>query len=367
MFFDISLQNNKWKIESDPGWHQFDNIWAKGYACDRPLEQVVADYDFEQAPAIAGNFCLIKISGTTLQIGHNLERSFPLWASQNRITNLEPAGEPVWADTMISIDSTGLRRRQIGIAGALGESLTVEQVTDRILDRVTTSAQQFLKHNQLPINTFRSGGLDTAFLYALANRLAITHTEWKETVIESNDWINQNTEKLECFWAYQQIHHWNRSNMILTGSHGDEYFLRGPSVIAMIMAWHDIDFAKLLQQHPDAYHYHYFLRPKNFKLFVSEFENRAALKERYPTFQTLCDQIINILANDHQHWHLGNTLTWTPQKDLDIARWALCLPIEDLIENSLHGSLIRNCIQRLMPSAIEAVTKHKNRPNVSVP
>jgi hypothetical protein len=327
------------------------------------LEQVVAGYDFEQPPTIPGNFCLIKISGTTLQIGHNLDRSFPLWANQDRISNFEPVGEPVWADTLITIDSTGLQRRRIGIPGALGELLTVDQVTDRILDRVIRSAQQFLKHNQLPINTFRSGGLDTAFLYALANRLEITHTEWKEAVIEPNDWINQNTEKLECFWAYKQIHHWNRSNIILTGSHGDEYFLRGPFVISMIMAWHDIDFVKILQQYPNAYHYHYFSKPKNLKLFVSEFQNRSALKERYPTFQTLCDQIINILANDHQHWHLGHTLTWTPQKDLDIARWALCLSIEDLIQNSLHGSLIRNCIQRLMPSAIEAVTKYKNRPD----
>jgi asparagine synthetase B (glutamine-hydrolysing) len=199
-------------------------------------------------------------------------------------------------------------------------------------------------------------------LYALVNHLGQVHTEWKETVIEPNDWINQNREKLKCFWAYQQIHHWNRPNVMLTGSQGDEYFLRGPCVISMIMAWHDIDFVKLLEQNPDAYHHWHFSKPKHRELFVSGFQNRIALKDQYPTWKSLCDQIINILANDHQHWHLGETLTWTPQKDLDIARWALCLPIQELIQNSLHGSLIRHCIQRLMPSALDSVSRHKNRP-----
>lgn len=365
MFFLLSLQKNQWNFESDPGWHRFGDIWAKGYACDRTLAQVVADYDFDQPPSIPGNFCLIKISGTTVQVGHNLDRSFPLWASQDRVSNLDPVGQPIWADTLITVDSSGLHCKQIEILGVPDQTLTLGQVTDRILHRVTDHARQFVKHNRLPINSFRSGGLDTAFLHALVSNLGIAHSEWKETVVEPNDWINRNTEKLGRFWAYQQIHHWNRPTIMLTGSQGDEYFLRGPSVISMIMAWHDIDFLEILNQHPGAYHHWYFSKSKNQEIFASEFRDRFALKEQYPTWKTLCDQIINVLANDHQHWHLGETLTWTPQKDLDIARWALCLPIQDLLQNSLHGSLTRSCIQGLMPSSLESVIKHKNRPDQS--
>lgn len=363
MFFSATKQNNKWIFESDPGWHRYGDIWAKGYACDCTLEQAAANYDFTQPCMMPGNFCLVKINQSTLQLGHNLHRSFPLWANDECVSNFQPIGEPVWADKLLTVDSTGMQHQQINMPKSLTESLTLDQVTDKILDRVFDHARRFLKHNQLPINIFRSGGLDTTFLYALVTHLGVDFTEPKEPIVESNPWLEQHQLELRPFWGYQQIHHWNTPNILLSGSHGDEYFLRGPNVISMIMAWHDIDFVKILDQNPDAYHHWYFSKPKNLELFVSGFQERSVLKKQYPTWTTLCDQIINILSNDHQHWHLGETLTWTPQKDLDIARWALCLPIEDLIQNSLHGSLTRNCIRRIFPEALDSVTMHKNRPN----
>ena len=164
------------------------------------------------------------------------------------------------------------------------------------------------------------------------------------------------------FWAYRQIHHWNHPGFILTGSQGDEYFLRGPTAIAMIMSWHDVNFLSNLNQNSSAYHHWYFTKPANLRIFMDAWQNRQQLKEQYPTWTKLADQVINILINDHQHWHLGQTLTWTPQKDLDIARWALCLGPDDLIQNSLHGTLVRHCALRLDPNSLAAVTRFKNQP-----
>ena len=310
MFFTAVKHNNTWQFDSDPGWHRIGNVYAKGYACDQTLEQVIERYDFAQAPTIPGNFCLVKIENSTLQVGHNIDRSFPLWASTDCVTNLEPVGEQIWADTLITVDQK-VHKQRIEIAGSLEQTLTVEQATDLILERVLFQSKRFVSHNTLPINTFRSGGLDTAFLYALVNYLKIEHTEWTETVVESMPWLEQNKEKLKRFWAYKQIHHWNHPNVMLTGSQGDEYFLRGPAAIAMIMAWHDIDFVSILDQHPQAYHHWYFSKPANKQLFESNYLNRAQLQQQYVTKKDLNDQIINMLANDHQHWHLGETLTWT--------------------------------------------------------
>jgi hypothetical protein len=354
MFFSLDQINQDWNFFSDPGWHQFGSIWAKGYAHNMPLNQIVQHYDFDQPPSLTGNFCLVKIDSTGIAIGHNRDRSFPLWANENSVSNINPIGNQVWANTL-------LNGTKIKIPGALEQLLTLDQATDNIINLILAQSQEFLKHNQLPINSFKSGGLDTAFLYALTQYLNIDVTECTTDVIEPNDFIESYKSKLDRFWAYRQIHHWNHPNIILTGSQGDEYFLRGPVAIAMIMAWHDIDFVKILDQNTDAYHHWYFSKPSNRNTFESYYNDRFKLKEQFPNWKSLADQIINILANDHQHWHLGHTLTWTPLKDLDIARWALCLPIEDLIQNSLHGSLMRNCIYRLLPSALNGITKYKNR------
>jgi hypothetical protein len=353
MFFSANQHRHGWSFVSDPGWSQFGSVWAKGYAHDMTLEQVVRCYDFDQPPNITGNFCLVKIDSAGIDLGHNRDRNFPLWANQHHVSNINPVGQQIWADTR-------LNGTKINIPGALEQTLTLDQATDKIIQLVLAQSQGFLKHTQLPINIFRSGGLDTAFVYALIQYLAVDAVEWTHDLVETNDFIENNKSALDQFWAYKQIHHWNHPCAIVTGSHGDEYFLRGPTAIAMIMAWHDIDFVKILDQNPDAYHYWYFSKPANRDIFASHYASKDQLKEQYPTWISLADQIVNILANDHQHWHLGQTLTWTPQKDLDIARWALCLPIDDLVQNSLHGTLIRNCIKRLLPSVLDSVTKYKN-------
>lgn len=362
MFFTATRKNNTWTFDGDNGWTQFGSIWAKGYANDRPLQKVVQEYDFTKPSKVTGNFALIRIDNKGIAVGHSRDRSFPLWASSTTVSNLNCVGESIWADTLICVDSQGqIQRSKIDIAGVPEQTLTMDQVTDRIVDLVVKQSTQFLQHTRLPVTLFRSGGLDTAFLYALIKKLQTDYVEIKDSIFEVNNFITNNTDALNKFWAYKQLHHWNSPCVIATGSQGDEYFLRGPSAVAMIMAWHDIDFVKILRQNPDAYHSWYFLQPKNLKIFEYHYNNRHYLCEQFPTRTHLNNQIVNMLANDHQHWHLGQTLTWTPQKDLDIARLALCLPIDDLISNGLHGTLTKNCIGRLFPDALLGVTKHKNR------
>ena len=361
MFFSLTKQPQGWQLENDLGWETFGSVYAKGYAYDIPLEQVVKNYNFEQPPRITGNFCLIKMDQQGISIGHNRDRSFPLWVNEQAISNFIKLDQPVWADTTVKITQENqIQLNKFKILGVTEQILTVDQVTDNILNLIIQQSKNFLSHNQLPVNNFRSGGLDTAFLYALIKFLNVPHVEWKNSVFESSEFVNKHKQELEQFWAYKQLHHWQSPNVFLTGSQGDEYFLRGPETLATIMAWHDIDFLKILDQHPDAYHAWHFSKPNNREVFSKYYQQRFELQDRYKTWLDLCEQIINILSNDHQHWHLDNTLTWTPQKDLDITRWALCLSIDDLVQNGLHGSLIKNCIHRLLPSALDGVTKYKN-------
>lgn len=364
MFFTVSASNNTYKVDLDPGWNKINDCWVKGYAVDRTQQDIVETYNWGQLPDIVGNFCVIKVAEQTVKIGHSKDRSFPIWTTKNTISNLYSLHQHVWADEKVWIDCNDkVNTEKILLDGALTNHLTIEQVADLIVNRTVLHAQAFLENNFLPIKCFRSGGLDTAFAHALLNYLNVDQENIIGQVMEPNTWLSQNAQELEKFWAYKQIHHWNQPCFIITGSHGDEYFLRGPNAIAMIMAWHNVDFLNILNQSPNAYHYWYFMKPKNQEIFAHAWHNRIRLKKQYPSWQMLTNQILNMFANDHQHWHLGNTLTWTPQKDLDIARWALCLNIDDLIDNSLNGTLIKNCIKRLDPGILDSITLHKNKPN----
>ena len=74
----------------------------------------------------------------------------------------------------------------------------------------------------------------------------------------------------------------------------------------------------------------------------------------------LNNQVLNILANDYQHWHLGNTLTWTPYKDIEIVKILLQCPINQLIPQLLDGRLSKDLIMDYNPAIIDYLSQYKN-------
>jgi hypothetical protein len=176
-----------------------------------------------------------------------------------------------------------------------------------------------------------------------------------------DQFTTENQTALEKFWAYKQIHHWLEPSWLATGSHGDEYFLRGPVAISMLTAWHDINFFELLSDNPGSYHYHHFNRYK--ELWKDAWKNRHQLQQDYPTVDLLNNQILNVLINDHQHWHLGNTLTWTPFKDIEIAKTLLQCPIEELLPQFLDARLTKDLIVDYNPDIIDYLSQYKNHNN----
>jgi hypothetical protein len=99
----------------------------------------------------------------------------------------------------------------------------------------------------------------------------------------------------------------------------------------------------------------------------------ANLKEEYTTqaiknvnnnktilYWNLC----NIVANDWQHWHLGQTLTWTPLRDLEIFKLILQLPFDHALEQMFESKLSVDLINRNFPGASAAISDKKNSGNI---
>ena len=71
----------------------------------------------------------------------------------------------------------------------------------------------------------------------------------------------------------------------------------------------------------------------------------------------------NIIVNDWQHWHIGNTLTWTPLRDLRIFKILLRLPINDAIDQIMNSRFSLLLIENNQPGLSKLVSDQKNTGN----
>jgi hypothetical protein len=344
MFFSVSTNID----HRFPNNHQIDNLWVN---CDNGWQQTGTTF----YKGYDDNYCKITIDSTGATIAHSLSRSFPLWYQTGIVTNIDSTLTPAWSDDAISMNMSGeINVTKIHIDLTVpGKILTVDQAQQQIRQYLDAALMQVPDS----IKLFCSGGVDTLLLYAmLAGRRPFELIT--DEYYEQNTFTKTNQLALSKFWGYRQIHHWDTPTWLATGSHGDEYFLRGPAVIAMLTAWHNINFGKLLADNPGCYHYNHF--NKYAELWTDSWNNRNQLQEQYPTVELLNCQILNILVNDYQHWHLGHTITWTPFKNIELVKILLQCNIFDLLPQFLDAQITKAMIKQYSPKLLDFVSKYKN-------
>jgi hypothetical protein len=117
---------------------------------------------------------------------------------------------------------------------------------------------------------------------------------------------------------------------------------------------HGIDSLQELQKRPDCLHKYYFELDKHFKIFST------TDIPRFSTRSQLMHYVCNIVVNDWQHWHLGNTLTWTPLRDLEIYKLILRLPLKDAVDQIFNSSFSQQLIERNLPGGTKLISDQKN-------
>lgn len=333
-------------LSHDQGWYPTDHGFIKGYT---------------------DNFLEFVLNGQDIVVTHDQYRSCPLWWDHDTktLTNLLGQGERIWADKSVTISSdTLLLETQHILPDINTPTLTVDQAVDKIANVLVNKINFFDKNFAgRSKKLFVTGGIDTVLLLALIKHCNVNCDILDYEYFEYDYFTNLNLQQLcDQHWAYKQIHHWQNPTVLVTGACGDEFLMRGPHTLAMWAAWHNIDVETLLNTRP-GYHVGYYLMPKNLKVFRDFYNQRIQLKEQYPTYQGLVEQILNVNANDHQHWHLGNTLTFTPFKDLALTEIMLRLDPSDLIEQIIDASINRELIKKFHPACIDLLSTTKNTNN----
>jgi hypothetical protein len=359
MFFAISsTQDNRLPCHSqignywfshDNGWQQLENCWYKGYF----------------HPEINhGNFLKISFEPNgCVDIEHDLVRGFPVWWDPEKkvLTNFLGTGQQIWADKKISLVNHDICTQPAASYDYdLSYDLTIDTAADLVCENLIKKAEALKNWSpEIPKKLFLTGGVDTTVLYSVLKYVGVAVEILDYEYIKYDWFLNHNWTQLKAqHWGYGQIHHWTDPTILVTGGCGDEYLFRGPNTIGMWSAWHSIDIIKQLV--PGSYHTDYFLKEKNISVFQQHWRNKDALKSQFPRTKDIAKQIVNLNYNDYQHWHLGNTLTWTPFKDIDLLKISLRLDVDSTIDHIVNASLNKKIIKKLCPNALALLSNTKN-------
>lgn len=320
-------------------WFNFDNGWQHNG------ETFYKGYGHGEV----GNYLEMSYTPNSINIVTPKIRSCPLYINfeQTQITNLE-------GEVRLHNDQTVvINDKKIGIIPRQFDYVwpTVNQSLEKVCDDVIAclSHQLMQLFEQYPFThkcCFVSGGIDTVLLAALI--------EYHQADVEIIDYehfeydyfSNQVLDLLRKNWAYTQIHHWRKETILVSGAMGDEFMFRGPRCISQWARLKNLALLNLLEQAP-YYHQRYFLQPEN----LVYFKDKSAT-----SYATIIDQLLN----DYQHWHIGNTLTWTPFLHVDILMAVLSMSAEDLVQQALDAKLSKMIIEKLAPRYLQYISTYKN-------
>lgn len=364
--FPNQYQLGEFVINTDNGWDVYNHgpwhVVYKGYADRGHLIDLLDDILAHDIPEHLGNFCAIAYNNQTHQVSVKTDqyRSFPIfYTSGQEVTNLVPLTNTVYTDNVISItkdiEVEYPLKSNFDVIGTIDTSrLSLDQVVsdiDQILDQRT---QNFVRFNDKPIKVHLSGGVDSLLVYSYLQK----HTDdYKIITAQHFDYDRfylMNSQSIRSFWGYNQIHHWREPCVLTSGAPGDEFMMRSPTTADLFLKYHGIRISDLLNDPmwKNCLHSEYFKQSKHAEIF----------KQPLPDLddQTLIRHLCDLVINDWQHWHIGNTLTWTPLRDLEIFKLLLRLSPEDLLPQIMSSSISIQLIEKNKPGLSQLISDQKN-------
>ena len=374
MFFSISRSpklnfsvnghyHRGWHLDMDQGWnileHNRETIAYKGYLDHGDLDLEIYNI-VDNNVTRSGNYCIIILSYETAQVRHSLYRSFPLWYDPNfGVTNLCPLSRKIFADSLLTLNKD-LTFKTDGV-DVITEVPTQERTVDEVIEYVdeilTEKFDYFFSYNNLPVKIFLSGGIDTTLMLGYLQKLEIPHEVVLAEHLEFDRfWVCNHHTIVSNHWAYKQMHHWIKPTVLVSGCPGDEFTLRNPEMGNLLAMHHGTSINQLLKNQ-NYLHREYFMIEDNQKKYQSQVDHLVS------DIMALRKHILECAANDHQHWHLGNTLTFTPLRDINILKQFLMLPWKDQIDQMLNSAISKKLIARQNPDLLDLLSAQKNTGN----
>lgn len=357
----------KFVISTDNGWQTYESgpysIVYKGYVDHTHLIWAMDEIIHQTEPKFLGNFCALvynKISDT-LKIQTDLYRSFPIYVDEQEVTNLIKYDRTMWTDSLVEVNSDlSVTETKFDVIGPINDSpITLAQALAEVDAILNEKTQQFIKFKKNPIKVFLSGGVDSLLVYSYLQKHTTCYELIKGQHVDYDHFWLMNSQALSTHWGYSQIHHWREPCVLTSGAPGDEFMLRSPTTSDLFLKSQGVSVYEMMQQPEwqNALHYSYFQSSKNLEIFKNQTIDTST------TGAKLHWNLCNIVANDWQHWHVGNTLTWTPLRDLRIFKILLRLSTNDAIDQIMNSRFSMLLIENNQPGLSKLVSDQKNTGN----
>lgn len=374
MFFSISKSKQSnfpnhyvfdhWVINTDNGWTiktiNGKNVLYKGYCDTEILDNIIEKILYFPTPIYDGNFCCFVINEDFIQIKTDTHRNFPLYYNEKEITNVKNLKNQIYTNELVIIDSyfdfkiNKYKNFEKVDTSTLSEQEIIEKI-DNILEK---KIKFVLSNTRMPKKIFLSGGLDSLLVYSYAVKyteieiIKGEHFEFDYFWLKNHGYLSRN-------WSYKQMCHYKEPTFLLVGTPGDEFMLRGPETVNMYCQVNNINVLDLLtkKDFENCYHKMYFLQEKNIKIFSKKIFKLQKNK------QYCYNYICNWLMNDFQHFHLGNTITFTPLRDIKILQLMLKLPLDIAIKQIMDGYVTKKLIEKNDSNLLKYISKYKNTNN----
>lgn len=342
MFFSISKQLNndfpnhiKWGefcIDFDNGWAITSNSISKGYP--------------EKS-------CLISYNNNQVTINSGQRQTFPLFIDDEQfvVSNIE-FGQFFVGE--VTVTPSAILKTPTAPLEFTNLNLTDTEIISNINDVITNTFLNFKQTS--PFKLFLTGGVDTILLasYVVKNNIPYELVTYEH--FDLDYFMCYNRSKLKNFWAYKSLQHWKETTTLLSGANGDEMMLRNPYDAYLILKHYGEDLVSACrQQH--YYHNSHFLKSKNIaeyiKLTSTSFASDIELK----------NYVLKRNSVDFQHWHLGNTITFTPFDNLEITNLMLNLSYPALRSQLLDAGISKELIKLNAPELLKYLSDDKNSNN----
>lgn len=329
-------------LEMDEGWTELETkefkIMYKGYLDFKDLGQELEKLSSTSPIKETGNFlAFIVHHNEKVSVLQPEERTTPLFYQDEpdffHMTNLSKKPEHFTLMRNEWLEITPEGRASIQSFHPCESPPLYEKSEDEVLQELNNYLNKKIRHFfklQAGANfkLFHSRGADTSTLYAyiLKNNfdVEIIQGEHKGPGV-----FYDNFKKyLNSTWNYQQIHHWSRPCILISGAHGDEMLLRTPLSATLLLSLVGARPLSLIKKRPKGYNSQYLMR-KNNRPELKRAQRRGLVKRIFKSFDRneLYDELKFYMLDDYQHWHLGHTLTYTPFKDIHLLRILLQGPV----------------------------------------
>jgi hypothetical protein len=309
---------------STPHWNiYYDKGWSKS------------------SSGISKGTCHINFNND-LDFTFEATRNFPLYYNDYAVSNFDKnIGESLPIDAVLKDDGKKFSVSYVDKFYTIDNQVgNLEESVDLVKKCIIENLQKIdrNKQNWLPDH----GGIDTLTIRSALDFLKIPYQ-----LFDFKNKLPHRTglcmDLLKYHWGFNQIPEYNGN--VLTGFYGDEFVLRNPYYMHILLCLRDIDITEVFNARPRCYMYKYF--------------NNYREKCRLRSDKDL-DQLKQMIMNDFQVWDLNSTTFISPFRDSRLLA-LLNADYDTIISQVTDAAINKKIIADLNPALLDKVDNFKNQ------